>query len=190
MHPIKYLWALRGFFSKLSFKKFGNMSYLGKPLYIEGKRKISIGNCTRIFPGIRMEALGNGSIIIGSNTVIEQNVHIISMDSELSIGDDVTIAPNVFITNVNHNYQDIDKSVMEQGHSIRKTRIGNGCFIGFGTAIQAGTVLGKHCIIGSNAVVKGTFPDNCVIVGAPARIIKQFDPMTKRWKSIKSEDDK
>ena len=181
MHPIKYFWAARGFFSKLTFKHFGNMSYLGKPLYIEGKRRICVGNRTRIFPGLRMEALGNGSIIIGSNTVIEQNVHIISMDSELSIGDDVTLAPNVFITNVNHNYHAIDKSVMEQGYSKKKTVIGDGCFIGYGTAIQAGTVLGKHCIVGSNSVVKGDFPDNCVIVGAPARIIRRYNKETQAW---------
>ena len=184
MHPVKYLWAFRGLIAKLSFKHFGNMSYLGKPLYIEGKRKISIGNRTRIFPGLRMEALNNGSIVIGSNTVIEQNVHIISKDSELMIGDDVTLAPNVFITNVNHNYQDIQKSVMAQGHNVKKTTISNGCFIGYGATIQAGTVLGKHCVVGSNAVVSGIFPDYCVIVGVPGKIIKQYDEMTKTWKRI------
>ncbi|MGN1456638.1 MAG: acyltransferase [Acutalibacteraceae bacterium] len=190
MHPVKYLWTIRGIISKLFFKHFGNMSYIGKPLYIEGKRKISVGNRTRIFPGLRMEALKSGSIVIGSNTVIEQNVHIISMDSELTIGNDVTIAPNVFITNVNHNYQDIEKSVMDQGHSVKKTVIGDGCFIGYGSAIQAGTVLGKHCIVGSNSVVKGVFPDNCVIVGAPAKIIKQFNSRSKQWETVKSEENK
>ena len=188
MHFVKYVWAVRGLISKISFKHFGNMSYLGKPLYIEGKRKISIGNRTRIFPGLRMEALNNGSIVIGSNTVIEQNVHIISMDSELVIGDDVTLAPNVFITNVNHNYQDIEKSVMDQGYNIKKTIIGKGCFIGYGAAIQAGTILGKHCVVGSNSVVKGSFPDNCVIAGVPARIIKQYNLQTNLWETVKGEE--
>ncbi len=184
MHPVKYLWAVRGLMAKLSFKHFGNMSYIGKPLYIEGKRKISVGNRTRIFPGIRMEAIKNGSIVIGSNTVMEQNVHIISMDSELTIGNDVTIAPNVFITNVNHDYKDIEKSVMNQGHIVKETVIGDGCFIGYGAAIQAGTILGKHCIVGTNAVVRGTFPDYSVIVGVPARVIKQYDEKTKTWKKV------
>ena len=52
MHPVKYLWIIRGFFSKLTFKHFGNMSYMGKPLYIEGKKRISVGTRTRIFPGL------------------------------------------------------------------------------------------------------------------------------------------
>ena len=188
MHPVKYLWIIRGFFSKLTFKHFGNMSYMGKPLYIEGKKRISVGTRTRIFPGLRMEALKDGYIHIGSNTVIEQNVHIISMGNNMTIGDNVTIAPNVFITNVNHNYQDINKSVMDQEKKKKKTTIGEGCFIWYGAAIQAGTILGKHCIVGSNAVVNGVYPDNCVIVGIPARIIKRFDPISDKWESIKSEE--
>lgn len=182
MHLIKFCWALRAMFYKLFFQKVGFKSYIGKPLFVAGVRRISIGSRTRIFPGMRIEAIGTGRISIGNNTVIEQNAHIISMDQELIIGDDVTIAPNVFITNVNHAYEDIHKSVMDQGYKILKTGIGNGCFIGFGATIQSGTILGNHCIVGSNSVVKGVFPDNCVIVGSPAKIIKVYDKERKCWK--------
>lgn len=185
MHPAKYIWAFRGLIAKISFKHFGNMSYMGKPCFIEGKKNIEIGSKTRIFPGIRMEAIGEGTIHIGNNCVFEQNVHIISMGNDLIIGDNVTIAPNVFITNVNHEYQDVAKSVMDQGNIVKKTIINDGCFIGFGAAIQAGAVLGKHCVVGSNAVVSGVFPDYCVIVGVPGKIIKQYDEITKTWKRIK-----
>ena len=43
------------------------MSYIGKPCFIEGCKRISIGNKTRIFPGVRMEAIGTGEILIGDN---------------------------------------------------------------------------------------------------------------------------
>ena len=45
-------------------------------------------------------------------------------------------------------------------------------------------MLGKHCIVGSNSVVKGVFPDNCVIVGSPARIIKVFSEEKNCWENI------
>ena len=170
---------------KLFFKKFGMGGYIGKPLYVSGARRIAVGARTRIFPGMRIEAIGKGSIEIGDNTVIEQNAHIIAMDDHLRIGNDVTIGPNVFITNVNHAYQDITKSVMEQGHIIQSTAIGDGCFIGYGAAIQAGTVLGSHCVVGSNSVVKGEFPDNCVLVGSPARVIKRYNPASGIWEKVK-----
>ncbi len=181
MHPIKYIWAIRAILYMPFFKHIGKLSYIGKPCFVEGCKSISIGSRTRVFPGVRLEAIGTGSITIGDNCAVEQNVHITSMGSELTIGNNVTIAANTFITNLDHDYNDVNKSVMDQGYINHVTRIGEGCFLGFGVAIQAGTVLGKHCIVGSNAVVRGEFPDNCVLVGCPARIIKRFNGVNGEW---------
>ena len=49
--------------------------------------------------------------------------------------------------------------------------IGNNCFLGMNAMILMGTVIGNNCIVGAGAVVKGTFPDNVVIGGNPARVI-------------------
>lgn len=180
MHPIKYLWAARAVIYKITFGKVGNMTYIGNPIFIEGRKNIYIGNRVRIFPGIRMEAIGNGTIRIGNNTAIEQNVHITS-GGEVQIGNDVTIVGNVCITNIDHQYKDIDKSVLNQEIKVTNTKIGDGCFIGFGAIIQAGTTLGSHCVVGANAVVRGNFPAYSVIVGAPAKIVKQYCPKTGKW---------
>lgn len=184
MHPIKYAWALRALVYRPFFRYIGNLSYIGKPCFIEGSRRISIGNRTRIFPGIRMEAIGTGRITIGSNCAIEQNVHITSKDSNLYIGDNVTIAANTFITNLDHEYKDISKSVMDQGYLLSKTSIGEGCFIGYGVSIQAGTILGKHCVVGTGSVVKGEFADYSVIVGIPGRVVKKYDETCQQWKRM------
>lgn len=187
MHPAKLIWAARAVLYKCLFNHVGTPSYIGKPCFIEGRKRISIGSRTRIFPGIRIEAIGTGEVFIGENVVIEQNVHITSMNSKLVIGNDSTLAPNVFISNVEHDYSDTSKSVMDQGHVLKDTVIGDGCFIGYGAAIVAGTVLGKHCVVGANAVVRGVFPDNCVIVGVPGRIVKRFDSNTNRWEKVENE---
>ena len=181
MHPIKYVWALRALIYKPFFKHIGNMTYIGKSCFIEGRKRISIGNRTRIFPGIRMEAIGTGSIEIGNNCAIEQNVHIISEGNKLAIGDGTTISANVFISNVDHEYEDISKSVMNQPLIEKETQIGEGCFIGFGASILPGTCLGNHCIVGSNAVVKGDYPDNCVIVGSPGKVVKEYMRDSRKW---------
>lgn len=182
MQPIKYLWAIRAIFYKLSFSHVGKLSYIGKPLYITGAKKISVGDKVRIYPGIRMEALDGGEICIGNNLAIEQNVHIISGKSILNIGDNTTISANAFISNVDHEYKNIEKSVMEQPLLFKETQIGKSCFIGYGAVILPGTKLGNHCIVGANAVVRGTYPDNCVIAGNPARIIRKFDFESESWK--------
>ena len=181
MHPVKYFWAARAIVYKLFLGKVGNLTYIGKPTFIEGCKRIYIGSRVRIFPGIRMEAIGTGSIEIGDNVALEQNVHIISAGRCLKIESNVTVSANVFITNLDHEYEDITKSVLEQNHIEKKTKIGEGCFIGYGVIIQAGTILGKHCVVGSNSVVRGEFPDYCVIVGAPGRIVKRYDLEKHTW---------
>lgn len=181
MNLRKLSWVIRLVLYKPFMGSVGTLSYMGRPCFLEGVKKIFIGNKVRIFPGIRMEAIGKGSIDIGDNVAIEQNVHIISKDNALKIGKDTTISANVFITNTNHKYEDITKSVMDQGYELKCTEIGDGCFIGYGASIQAGTTLGNHCIVGTNAVVKGIFPDNCVIAGVPAKIKKIYNTRTNSW---------
>ncbi|MGJ1271450.1 MULTISPECIES: acyltransferase [Sphingobacterium] len=180
----KIFWFLRGLLYSFFFGKFGLYSYLGKPIFIHNIHQIYIGNRVRIFPNNRMEVHGkNSRIIIQDNVGIAQNVHITS-GGDLIIGKGSTILANVFITNIDHEYNVIDKPILEQGMSIRETSIGENCFIGIGAAIQAGTILGKHCIVGANSVVRGIFPDYCVIVGAPARIVKKYNFTSKIWEKV------
>ncbi|GFI42818.1 putative acetyltransferase [Lachnospiraceae bacterium] len=184
MDKRKIGWVLRGLRYKFSFGYFGNLSYIGKPVSLSGVKNIYISDRVRIYPGVRMEVYNSGKIIIEENTSIAQNFHITAEKEKLVIGKNTTILGNVFITNIDHEYQDINQHILKQKWITKSTRIGEGCFIGFGAAIQAGTILGKHCIVGTNSVVRGIFPDYCVIVGAPGRIVKQYNPVSKEWEKI------
>lgn len=178
---IKYIWALRAIIYKLRFKSIGIFSYIGDPVFLFGANKITIGNRVRIYPGSRMEVHGNGKITLEDNVGIGQNFHITSKDLNLIVGKNTTISGNVFITNIDHDYKQIGKHIMDQELLVKETIIGENCFIGYGAGIQAGTVLGKQCIVGTNSVVRGEFPDYSVIVGAPARIVKQYNKETGEW---------
>ena len=182
----KIFWILRGLVYKPFLGKFGLPSYIGKPVFIGNFKRIFIGKRVRIFPGARIEVVDNASsIIFQDNISIGQNLHIISGGGqELTIGKNTTISANVFITNIDHKYSDIDRHILEQSLAHNETKIGKNCFIGYGAVIQAGTTLGKQCIVGANSVVRGTFPDYCVIVGTPARIVKIYDQKTKLWEKL------
>ena len=180
----KIFWIIRGLIYKPFLGKFGLPSYIGKPVIISNFKRIFIGNKVRIFPGARIEVVDNSSsIIFEENSSIGQNLHIISGGNErLVIGKNTTISANVFITNIDHNYMEIDRHILDQELIAKETRIGKNCFIGYGAVIQAGTILGKQCIVGANAVVKGAFPDYCVIVGVPAKVVKRYDIKSQEWK--------
>lgn len=177
----KFLWALRAvlyfpFFGKIRFP-----SYIGRPIIIKGSKNIFLGKYVRIYPNIRLETYGEkGFIKIKDDVSIGQNVHITS-SSNLVIGKSTTILANAFITNIDHDYEEIGVHILKQKYIIKETLIGENCFIGIGACIQAGTILGNQCVVGANSVVKGIYPDYCVIVGSPARIVKKYNLNEKVW---------
>jgi acetyltransferase-like isoleucine patch superfamily enzyme len=179
----KIFWIIRGLLYKPFFGKFSFPSYIGKPIYIKNFKKIFIGKQVRIFPNSRIECIGkDAKIIIHDNVSIGPNLHLTAR-STLEISKNCTISSNVLITDDQHTYLEIGIHIMNQKSIIKKTFIGENCFIGAGAVIDAGTILGKQCIVGANAVVSGLYPDYCVIVGAPGRIVKKYDTNTKEWKN-------
>lgn len=181
----KLLWGIRAVLYAPFFGSFGLPSYLGKPLFLKGLRRVYVGKKVRIFPHLRMETTAAGSINIGNDTVISQNVHI-TAGAKLDIGNHCLILANSFITDIDHDYTELGMHVVNQKLILKKTTIGDYCFIGMGSAILAGTTLGKQCVVGANSVVRGTFPDYCVIAGAPAKIVKMYNPETNIWEKVSS----
>jgi len=179
---IKLWWILRTLVYKPFLGKLGKLSYVAKPLYLSNLKNIFIGSKVRIFPLCRIEVVDkNSSITFKDDISIGQYFHIISK-GDLIIGKGSTISANVLITNVDHEYQEINKHILEQPLIVKETKIGENCFIGYGAVIQAGTILGKQCIVGANAVVRGHFKDYSVIVGVPAKVVKRYDVEEKIWK--------
>lgn len=185
---IKMVWQRLKY--QKSFKKFGKRSLIIKPDRLIGTSSIELGEYVRILHHLRMETITKWreqtftpKLSIGDYTTIEQNCHIIAAD-ELIIGKNVTISANVFISDTEHAYEKVDTHIHQQDLRVKKTSIGDYCFIGYGAVIQAGTVLGRHCVVGSNAVVKGVFDDYSVIAGVPAKVVKKYNPDTKKWEKV------
>ena len=82
----KIFWIIRAIFYKIFFKRIGFPSYIGKPIFLLGTMKISLGKKVRIFPMSRMEVHGKKSeIIIKDNVSIAQGFHVISGGSLIMI---------------------------------------------------------------------------------------------------------
>ncbi len=101
----------------------------------------------------------------------------------ISLGNNVHIASNVRfithdITNVMLNHR---KRMLNSGEQIKYTekvgciKIGDNVFIGSGTYITYDVKIGSNVIIGACSLVNRDIPDNCVVAGVPARVIKTFD---------------
>lgn len=161
----KILWYIRAKSYSILGMKSGNKCLLGKPIFTLGLHQVILNDHVRIFPHSRIEVHNNGGIIFDNNVSIGQNFHIISSKKTLRIGKNTIISANVFISNCEHEF--IDNKLISFD-----THIEDNCFIGYGAVILPGSKLGKNCIVGANALVKGHFPDNSVIAGVPAKIIR------------------
>jgi acetyltransferase-like isoleucine patch superfamily enzyme len=114
-------------------------------------------------------------VSIGDRTMIGRGSHIVGHFS-IEIGSDVQTGPYVYITDQNHGYENPDEVVHVQWPNDVPVVIGDGSWLGTGVVILPGTVLGKNVVVGAGAVVRGTFPDHCVVAGVPARIVRRYVP--------------
>lgn len=114
-----------------------------------------------------------GSISIGDGFGISGST-IYSTDS-IIIGRNATIGANCKI--IDNDFHPLDTEYrrlnLNEEHTLRKPIIiGDNCFIGMNSIILKGTTLGNNVVVGAGSVVHGSFPDNCIIGGNPAKIIK------------------
>ena len=102
------------------------------------------------------------------------NFDCILLDTnEITIGDNVLLAPRVQIYTAGHPFNIAARtSWLGNGAPVK---IGNNCWIGGDAVIVPGVTIGNNVIVGGGSVVTKPFGDNVVIAGNPARIIKHLD---------------
>lgn len=94
------------------------------------------------------------AIEIGSHTILANDVRIIAHDAAIKRITGFT--------------------------EVRQVFIGKRCYLGAGTLVLPGAVIGDDAIIGAGAVVRGEIPAGSVAVGAPARVIATTDELRER----------
>lgn len=119
-----------------------------------------------------------GNIVIGDHTRIGLGNTVIG---PVTIGDKVNIAQNVVISGLNHNFEDINKPIAEQGISTKQVTIEDDVWIGANSVVLAGIRIGKHVVVGAGSVVTRDVPPYSVVVGNPARVMKRYDFEKKQW---------
>jgi acetyltransferase-like isoleucine patch superfamily enzyme len=161
------------------------------PGAIFGEPWIEIGADTLVGPQVSISAgivpgqeLGPASLLrIGDRCVIGRGTHIVA-HQRIEIGDDVFTGPYVYITDQNHGYADPEIPIGRQWPANSPVSIGVGSWLGAGAIVLPGTRIGRNVVVGAGSVVRGVFPDHCVLAGVPARVIRTYEPGTG-WQPVR-----
>lgn len=153
--------------------------FIDRRVYLHGGKKgLHIGKRTRVMYGTELNVynfrnLEDSFIEIGDDCVIGPAC-IITGQGGVKIGNDVIIGPRVMILPVDHNYENPDELIRNQGLKLDKIIIGDNVWIGGGAIILAGTTIGEGAVIGGGAIVNRSIPPRSLAAGNPAQIIKQW----------------
>lgn len=170
---------------------FKNARLIRRPVYIRGRKY-----CMDISEGFttgyccRFDLAGKDkTLIIGKNCQLGDYTHIVA-HKKVVIGEDVLMASKVFISDTSHGIYtgekcDTPNSVPKERALVSKeVKIGNRVWLGENVVVLSGVVIGDGCIIGANSVVNRNIPANSIAVGAPARVVKEWNTEKNIWESI------
>jgi acetyltransferase-like isoleucine patch superfamily enzyme len=166
-----------------------------------GKRLQTDGPCF-ICPGVKLEIgrdatlrmgrwswighdskirVHEGEVSIGAKTVMGQECTI-SAYQHVSIGRECIIADRVMLIDFDHGVVEVERPIRLQGIYKRDVRVGSNVWIGYGACVLRGVSVGHNSIVGTNAVVTKHVPENAVVGGVPARVLRMREaPEQLRW---------
>lgn len=157
------------------------------------------GRGSVIYNSVRRDLVPFRNCSIGSRSVVESfsvlnnavgDLHIgdhsrigigNTIIGPVTIGNQVNIGQHVLISGLNHQYEDVHRSIAEQGVSVAEVRIADDVWIGGNVVILSGIQIGEHAVIGAGSVVTKDVPAYSVVVGNPAKVVKVYDFNLNCW---------
>jgi acetyltransferase-like isoleucine patch superfamily enzyme len=129
-------------------------------------------------------------LLIGDNVNLSDSVHIACLH-RIQIGNGLLAGCRVLISDHTHGvYTGPSQSppgtapAQRPLSSAGEIIIGRNVWLGDGVCILAGATIGDGAIIGANSIVRGAIPPATIAVGAPARVIRQWDPTRSEWVKV------
>jgi maltose O-acetyltransferase len=138
-----------------------------------GRRASVQSRCHVWFYGLRSNRRNN--VFIGENTRINRGC-MLDLRGGLTIGDDVSVSPEVAILTASHGVNDPAFSLEHAPVAIH-----DHVFVGTRAMILPGVTLGRGCVVAAGSVVTRDVDPLAIVAGAPARPVGERDPAATRY---------
>lgn len=149
------------------------MVFLGRDVEIHcrpGYGRVEIGRWVHIGDGNAIRC-HEGSLRIGDKAVFGRQ-NVLNGYLDIEVGSATLVADWVYICDFDHVIADINLPIKDQGIVKAPVRIGPDSWIGTKVSVLRGTRVGRGCVLGAHAVVRGDVPDYGIAVGSPARVVR------------------
>jgi acetyltransferase-like isoleucine patch superfamily enzyme len=177
--------ALRWAWLKLRWRKrlqTDGLCFVGPDVTFEIGRDavVRLGRWSWIGHGTKIRA-HEGVVEIGAKSVLGQECTISAFQS-VRIGRECILADRVMLIDFDHGVVEVERPIRLQGIYKRDVQVGNNCWVGYGACILRGVTIGDNCVVGTTTVVTKDVPDNAVVGGVPARLLRmREEPSGMRW---------
>ena len=173
--------------------KFGNNNLIGDYSYIRALGKNSlifgensgVGDFCKVITSTQINNI-SGFIKLGNNVWIGDDSNLGGAGG-LEIGDDTFTGQRLYCHPENHMFEATGVLYREQGVTRKGIKIGKNCWIGSNVTITDGVIIGNNCVVAAGAVLTKPFPDNSLIGGVPAKLIKEIPQSEKENRNNKGE---
>ena len=154
-------------------KKIANSVILGQDVFLNDFINLygcTIGDHSRIGPFVEVQK----NATIGKNCKIQSHTFICE---GVEIADDVFVGHGVMFINDRYPRSTSESGGLqtEADWAVIPTKVGKGASIGSNATILCGLTIGENAVVGAGSVVVKDVPDNTIVAGNPAKVLRSID---------------
>lgn len=154
---------------------------------------VVIGEGTWISPDAELDIIGGGQIVLGKRCQIHAGAKLLTYGGSITLGDDVSLNPytiayghgglkigsgvriaaHTVLIPSNHNFQDKNRPIFQQGETSKGIVVEDDVWMGAGVRVMDGVQVARGCVIAAGAVLTKSTEAFGVYAGVPARKISE-----------------